>query len=160
MLSGPCFSSAFVFSINSLILSGFPLTSFHLAEASICFLFVFFSGFILLCVQLSKNIRKCLLFIIIHIFQYSFCNQPVFFAQLENIKKPWSEITTKIKPSHVAFKLTMCSIVGCSSHKMQWYHEGMASLSDVRVKRKISCQQYINIWLNMMSSHWRKPNFL
>ena len=35
MLSGPSFRSAFVFSINSLILSGFPLTSFHLAEASL-----------------------------------------------------------------------------------------------------------------------------
>ena len=35
MLSGPYFRSAFVFSINSLILSGFSLTSFHLAEPSL-----------------------------------------------------------------------------------------------------------------------------
>ena len=35
MLSGPSFRSNFVFSINSLILSGFPLTTFHLAEASL-----------------------------------------------------------------------------------------------------------------------------
>ena len=35
MLSGPSFRSAFVFSVNSLILSAFPLTSFHLAEASL-----------------------------------------------------------------------------------------------------------------------------
>ena len=35
MLSGPSFRSAFVFSINSLILSGFPLTYFHLAEPSL-----------------------------------------------------------------------------------------------------------------------------
>ena len=35
MLSGPSFRSAFVFSINSLIMSGFPFTSFHLAEASL-----------------------------------------------------------------------------------------------------------------------------
>ena len=35
MSSGSSFRSAFVFSINSLILSGFPLTSFHLAEASL-----------------------------------------------------------------------------------------------------------------------------
>ena len=34
MLSCPSFSSVFVFSINSLILSGFPLT-FHLTEASL-----------------------------------------------------------------------------------------------------------------------------
>ena len=35
MLSGPSFRSAFVFSINSLILSGFPLVSFDFAEASL-----------------------------------------------------------------------------------------------------------------------------
>ena len=36
MLSGLSFRSAFVFSINSiLILSGFPLTSLHLAEANL-----------------------------------------------------------------------------------------------------------------------------
>ena len=35
MLSGPSFRSAFVFSINSLILSGFHLTFFQLAEASL-----------------------------------------------------------------------------------------------------------------------------
>ena len=35
MLSGPSFRSTFFFSVNSLILSGFPLTSFNLGEASI-----------------------------------------------------------------------------------------------------------------------------
>ena len=35
MLPGPFFTLAFVFSIISLILSGFPLTSFHSAEASL-----------------------------------------------------------------------------------------------------------------------------
>ena len=35
MLSGPSFRWAFVLSISSLILSGFPLTSFHLTEASL-----------------------------------------------------------------------------------------------------------------------------
>ena len=35
MLSGYSFRSAFVFSINSLILPGFPFTSFHLTEASL-----------------------------------------------------------------------------------------------------------------------------
>ena len=33
MLSGPFFMSAFIFSISSLILSDFSLTSFHLVEA-------------------------------------------------------------------------------------------------------------------------------
>ena len=53
MLSGPCFSSAFVFSINLLILSGFPLTSFYLAEASICFFF-FFWLYTLVCSVVQK----------------------------------------------------------------------------------------------------------
>ena len=35
MLSGLSFRSAFVFSINSLILSGFPLTFIHLAETNL-----------------------------------------------------------------------------------------------------------------------------
>ena len=35
MLSCLSFRLVFVFSINSLILSGFPLTSFHLAEANL-----------------------------------------------------------------------------------------------------------------------------
>ena len=39
MLSHHSFRSAFVFSINSLILSGFPLISFHLAEASLSAIF-------------------------------------------------------------------------------------------------------------------------
>ena len=53
MLSGPSFRSAFAF---SLILPGYPLISFYLAEAS----HLLFRGFILLCVQVSKNITKFL----------------------------------------------------------------------------------------------------
>ena len=52
MLSGPSFRSAFVFSINPLILSDFPLTSFHLAEASLLYLLL--RGFILLCAVVRK----------------------------------------------------------------------------------------------------------
>ena len=35
MLLGPSFRPVFIFSINSLIFSGFPLTSFHVAEPSL-----------------------------------------------------------------------------------------------------------------------------
>ena len=58
----------FRFSINSLILSGFPLTSFYLAEASLS---AFPWHYTLVC-KLSKNITKCLLFMIIHIFSTHF----------------------------------------------------------------------------------------
>ena len=93
MLSGLSFrSAAFVFSISSLILSGFLLTSFHLAQAPISsreqfkkkqkslfhlpliakrcaavnaelkLQYLLFRGFTFLCVQLSNNITKSLLF--------------------------------------------------------------------------------------------------
>ena len=100
MLSEFSFKSAFVFSISSLILSGFPMASFHLAEANLTprvilkyekLLFRFplltkrcagvkhelkphyllFRGFILLCAQLSKNITKCIL---IKIILFNICN--------------------------------------------------------------------------------------
>ena len=54
MLSGPSFTSTFVFSINSLILSGFPLTSLHLAEALLsAFLWLYTLVF-----ALSKHITE------------------------------------------------------------------------------------------------------
>ena len=64
MLSGPSFRSAFVFGINSLILSGFPLTSFDLAEASL-YAFSWLH-------TLVWAIMKCLSYIIIHIFSTHF----------------------------------------------------------------------------------------
>ena len=121
MLLGPSFRSALVFSIKPLILSDFSLTSFHLAEASLLYLLL--RGFILLCVQLLKNIKKCLLFIIIH-------NQPVLFAQHKNVNKLRSNNCimhmnkrngNNSKQSHVLFQLTLRSIVRFSK-TMQRYH--------------------------------------
>ena len=155
MSSGPSFSSAFIFSVISLILSNFPLTSFHLAEASIS---VFKWLYTLVCAVVQKY-HEMFIFNYSH-FQYTLCNQPVFrffffflflFAQLENVKKLLNnnrtvhvkeKITIKTKPSQVAFKLTTRSIVRFSPHKIQCFGEGMASLSYVRVKRKISCIIY------------------
>ena len=51
MLSGPSFRSAFVFSITSLILSVFPLTSFHLTEPSLP---VFLWLYTLVCAVVQK----------------------------------------------------------------------------------------------------------
>ena len=50
-LPDPSLRPAFVFSINSLILSGFPLTSFHLAEASLS---AFLSLYTLVCAAVQK----------------------------------------------------------------------------------------------------------
>ena len=51
MLSGPSFRSAFVFRINSLLLPGFPLTSFNLVEASLS---AFLWLYTLVCVVLQQ----------------------------------------------------------------------------------------------------------
>ena len=56
MLSGPPFRSVFVFSFNSLILSGFPLTSFHLAEASLSAFFFFFTPVCAVVQKISRNV--------------------------------------------------------------------------------------------------------
>ena len=115
MLSGPSFRSAFIFSFISLIFSSFPLTSLHLAEASN----LLFCGFTLLCVQMSKNITKCLLPIIVHIFSTHFAINLFYLHNLKtktNYKTTapcmgTNEIKAKTKLSHVTFKLTMYCIV-------------------------------------------------
>ena len=56
MLSGPSSRSAFVFNINSLILSGFPLTYFHLAEAGLCTFFVALCSCVCRCPKVSRNV--------------------------------------------------------------------------------------------------------
>ena len=73
--------------------------------------------------------------------EYSICNQPVLFEQLENVNKLWNNNRTvhvneqnqnkKKKTSHVTFKLTTHSMLQFSPQTMQW----IFSLSDVRVKR-------------------------
>ena len=60
------FRSVFVFSINSLTLSGFPLTSFHLAEVTLSAFFVALYSYVCSCPKIW------ILFIIIHIFSTHF----------------------------------------------------------------------------------------
>ena len=81
MLSGPSFRSPFVFSINSFILSGFPLTSFHLVDASLS---AFSWLYTLVCAVVSI---KCLLSIINHIFSTYFAINLFFF---HNVYKLWN----------------------------------------------------------------------
>ena len=85
MLLGPSFRSTFVFSINSLILSGFLLTSFPLNEAS---LFAFSWLYALECAVVQKYHEISFIYNYSH-FKYLFCNQPVLFAQYENVNKLW-----------------------------------------------------------------------
>ena len=109
----------------------FCLTFFWLLLIELKPLYLLFCGlFIRLYEQLSKNIMKCLLFIIIHNFSSCFTIS-VSFQQLENVKKLWraivlcmwtNEIQTKTKPSNITFKLTTRSIVWFSPQTMQWYH--------------------------------------
>ena len=85
MLSGPSFRLAFIFNINLLILSGFRLTSFHLVKA---LLSAFPWIYTLVCAVVQKFVKMFFIYIYSH-FQYSFCNQPVLFAQ------PYSSTTIK-----------------------------------------------------------------
>ena len=122
MLSGYSFWLAFVFSINSLILSDFPLTSFHLAcKASLSALTW---SYTLVCAVVQKChnyfvLFFILLFIIIHIFSNQFA---VNLFCLNNFKM-WTnygttsatcmwmnKIKEKKKLSHITFKLTMCYV--------------------------------------------------
>ena len=105
--SSEFFYSSFIFSINSLILSGIPLTSFHLAEASIS---TFLWLYTLVCAVVQKY-QMSFLYNYSH-FWYTFCNQPVLSAQLENVNKLWNnnravdvnernQNKNKTKPSHI-----------------------------------------------------------
>ena len=113
MLSGLSFRSAFVFDISSLILSGFPLISFHLINLVLRTIFknykslfclpfttkrcivvkdelkpyyLLFRGFIFLCVQLSENIRKCFFCF----FKFLFLVSNLHNAYTENVSKLWN----------------------------------------------------------------------
>ena len=110
MLSCLSFSSVFVFSINSLILFGLPLTSFHLAEVSLS---AFWWLYTLVYAVVQKYQEMSFIYNYLH-FQYSFYNQPVLFAQLKNVNKLWENNCTmhvnerlknKNKTKHVTFKL-------------------------------------------------------
>ena len=80
MLSDPSFESVFIFSINSLILFGFPLTSFNLAEASLSA----FSWLYTLVCALVQNITNI-------IFSTRFAIKLLAtFAQLGNVNKLWN----------------------------------------------------------------------
>ena len=89
-----------------------------------------FSGFILLYVQLPKKYYEMSFIYDYSHFQYPYCNQPVLFAQLENVNKlqinnhtvDVNEIKTKAKPSQVTFKMATHSIVQFSPKTIQWYH--------------------------------------
>ena len=90
MLSCPSFRSAFVFIAKSLVLSGFPLTTIYLAEASRpCFSLLY----ALVCAVVQNFHEMSFIYNYSH-FKYSFCNQSILFAQLENVNKLWNDNRT------------------------------------------------------------------
>ena len=145
MLSGFFFRSAFVFNINSLILSDFPLTSFHLPEANLvpewlwknwkplfrvpltmkrCAWgkieqkpeYILFHGFILLCVQLSKNITICFFLYNYSHFYYSFCNPPVLIEHIQSINKLQNNICTMHEIKNVERNQSINKLTSHSSY--------------------------------------------
>ena len=91
MLSGPCSRSAFVFNINSLILSGFPLTYFHLAEAGLC---TFSWLYALACVVVQKYHEMSFIYNHSHSWSH-FAINLFYLQQLENVNKPWNNNRTE-----------------------------------------------------------------
>ena len=109
MLSGLCFRLSFVFSINSLILSGFLLTSFYLADASLS-AFSWFYG--LVCANVQKYIQMYIyiyIYLYIHTFLVLILQSTCFICTTWKRKQTngtmtspcmWAnEIKTKTKPS-------------------------------------------------------------
>ena len=90
MLSDLSVRLAFIFSISLLILSGFLLTSFHLAEVSQS---AFTWLYTLVCAVIENDHE--ISFTYNHLdFQYSFCNQRILFVQFENMNKLWNNKRT------------------------------------------------------------------
>ena len=90
------FCLLFIYNINSLIWSGFPMTSFNLAETSLS---AFSLLYTLVCAVVQKYHEISFIYFTfvcnyLH-FSHSFCNQPVLFTQLEKINKLWNNNQTK-----------------------------------------------------------------
>ena len=99
MLSGPSFRSTFVFNINSSILSGFSLTCFHLADASLS---AFSRLYTLVCAVFQQYHEMPFIY-----------NDSQFSAPVN------AHFSAKTKPSHVTFKLTTRSAVQIVAQTMQ-----------------------------------------
>ena len=84
------FKSAYVFSINSLILFGLTLTSFHLADVSQS---AFWWLYTLACAVVQNYQEMSLMYNHSH-FWHSFWNQPVLLAQVKNVNKLWNNNRT------------------------------------------------------------------
>ena len=135
------------FSVSThLILSGFPLTSFYLAEASQS---AFSWLYTIMCAVVQKYHEMSFIYNYSH-FWYLFCNQPV-------LNKVWNNNHTvhmnernrnKIKPSHVTFKLNTRSIVRFRAIIKGWLH-CLTSESKIRFLFRLS----------MMSDHGANPIF-
>ena len=87
MLSRLSFRSAFVFSINSLILLAIHLTCFNSLESSLS---AYSWLYTLVCAVVQKRHEMSFICNCSH-FQYSFYNQTVLFEQLENVNKQWKK---------------------------------------------------------------------
>ena len=123
VLSSYSFWLAFVFSINLLILSDFPLTSFHLAYKASLSALTWIYTLVCAAVQKCHNyfiLFFILLFIIIHIFSNQFAINLFYLNNFKmwtnygtaNASRMWmNKIKKKKKPSYITFKLTTCSVV-------------------------------------------------
>ena len=161
ILPGRSFPSAFVFSINSLILPGFPFTSFHLTEASL-------SAFLWLCALVCAVAQKILrnVFNNYSHFQHSFCNQPTLFAQLKNVNKLQNNNRT-VHVNKIITKENQVSQIQIGHAfycPIQPTNNAMVSLKDdFTVIRQGEKEDFLSM-IYFLAQHdvlsWRKSNFL
>ena len=158
MLSGPSFRSDLIFSINSLILSGFPLTSFHLAEASLSA----FRDFILLCVQLSKSItKKCLLFIIIHIFSIQTMEQQIMEQQPHRACERTKSKLKQNQERHIQIDHAFYCLIQPTNNGMVSLKSVQRQSKDVQSQKKDFLSIIYNQYLAQYDAwSWCKSNFL
>ena len=114
MLSGPSFRLAFVFSINSLILSGFPMIYLPLAEASLAAFFAVLYYCVCSCSKISQNVLFIISTFLVLILQST--------SYLYNLFSNW--------PCVVFFFFFF--------YKHLYLH--FNNTNNLGVKRKISCQ--------------------
>ena len=153
--------SAFVFSINSLILSSFHLTFLHLAEVSLSA----FSWLYTLMCEVAQKYHE--MYFTCNHFYYSFCHQLALFAQREKVNKLWNNNHTVHENERNQNKKSCLIQIEHSFHCLIYpTNNTMVSLKDGftvwRQSQKedfLSTINYINVLLSMMPGHGANPIF-
>ena len=105
MLSGPSFRSAFVFRINPLILSGFPLKTHYYIS-----FFVDLYSCVCSCPKISRNVFYLKLFTFLVLILQSTCFICTTWKRRQTMENEWNKNKSKTKSRHIQINHTFyCS---------------------------------------------------